>query len=119
MTNKMLSTNVVEEDAAVFQVRFFRCRRLLHFIATRVLGDSDREDDAIENCWLCACRNRPRFESEGALRRWLLRVLINEALAIRRKNEEAIEQRPSVEWIPSPGIAWDHIGNAEHSTPIK
>jgi DNA-directed RNA polymerase specialized sigma24 family protein len=88
MNNEMLIRNSVEEDAAVFQLRFFRCRRLLRFIATRVLRDSDRVDDAIENCWLSASRNPPQFDYESAFRSWLLRVLIDEALAIRHTEEE-------------------------------
>jgi DNA-directed RNA polymerase specialized sigma24 family protein len=97
MTNEMSIRNSVEEDPAVFQLRFFRCRRLLHFVATRVLGDSDWADHAIENCRLSASRNLLRFEYESAFRSWLLRVLIDEALAIQRQNEEAIEPRTSAD----------------------
>jgi DNA-directed RNA polymerase specialized sigma24 family protein len=62
---------------------------LLHFIACRVLGSSERADGAIENCWVRASRNPPRFEYEGAFRSWLVRVLIDEALAILRQNERS------------------------------
>jgi DNA-directed RNA polymerase specialized sigma24 family protein len=112
MTNEMLIRNSVKEDTAAFQVRFFRCRRLLHFIATRVLGDSDRAEDAIENCWLSAFRNPPRFEYESAFRSWLLRVLMDEALALRRQGGETSEPKTPVERIPSQGIAWDRMRDA-------
>jgi len=105
MTDEVLMRNSVEEDTAVFQSRFFRCRRLLRFIATRVLGGPERADEAIENCWLSASPNPPRFEYESAFRSWLLRVLIDEALAIRRQSGEMREPRTSVERIPSQGIA--------------
>ena len=62
--------------------------RLQHFIACRVLGGPDRADDAIENCWLRASLNPPRFEYEGTFRSWLIRVLIDEALAIRGYDQE-------------------------------
>lgn len=87
--------NRFAEDSAVFHARFWRCHRLLHFIACRVLGGLERADDAIENCWLTASRNPPRFEYEGAFRSWLLRVLIDEALAILRENQETLRQTAS------------------------
>ena len=84
MTNEILIATSLEEDPAVFGERFCRCQRLLHFIACRVLGSPERADDAIENCWLMASRNPPRFEYEGAFRSWLVRVLIDQALALLR-----------------------------------
>jgi hypothetical protein len=82
-------SNQMLEHPAVFEARFSRCRRLLHFIACRVLGGPERADNAVANCWLAASHNPPRFEHEGAFRSWLLRVLIDEALAIVRKNKRA------------------------------
>jgi len=92
MNNDILSANGIKEDAAEFQLRFFRCRRLLHFIATRILGDSDRAGYAIRNCWLSACRDPPRFKYEGAFRSWLVRVLMDEALAILRLDQQPPER---------------------------
>lgn len=75
------------EDPEIFYARFWRCYRLLHFLACRVLGSSERAYDAVENCWLAASRNPPRFEYESAFRSWVARVLIDEALALRRQEE--------------------------------
>jgi hypothetical protein len=75
------------EHPAIFAVRFSRCHQLLYFIAYRVLESPDRAEVAVENCRLTASRNPPKFECEGAFRGWLLRVLIDEALAIRRHNQ--------------------------------
>jgi DNA-directed RNA polymerase specialized sigma24 family protein len=79
------------EDPDIFHTRFSRCRRLLHFVAGRVLGGPERTEDVVENCWLKASRNPPRFEYEGAFRSWLVRVLIDEALAILRQNQPSAE----------------------------
>ena len=54
----------------------------------RILGDEDRAFVAILNCWQTASRNPPRFEYEGAFRSWLVRVLIDEALAILHESQE-------------------------------
>ena len=88
MTNDFTITDSLAEDPAVFHARFWRFYRLQHFIACRVLGGPERADDAIENTWLRASRNAPRFEYEGAFRSWLIRVLIEEALAILSHDQE-------------------------------
>ena len=88
MTNDFITTGSLKEDPAVFHARFRRFYRLQHFIACRVLGGPERADDAIENCWLRASRNSPQFKYKGAFRSWLIRVLIDEALAIRCQGQE-------------------------------
>jgi DNA-directed RNA polymerase specialized sigma24 family protein len=72
------------ENSALFNARFVRSRSLLHFTARRILGGSAKAELAVWNCWRTASRNPPQFEHDGAFRSWLFRVLINEALAIRR-----------------------------------
>jgi len=88
MKNYFLVANGTHEDPEVFHARFWRCYRLLHFIACRVLGGPKRVADAIEKCWLRASRNAPRFEYEGAFRGWLVRVLIDEALPLLRESQK-------------------------------
>ena len=77
------------EDPAVFGARFWRCYRLLHFIASRIFGNGDRTEDAIANCLLKASHNPPSFVYEGAFRSWLVRILIDEAILILRQDREA------------------------------
>jgi len=78
-------SNDLRQQAEVFEVRFSRCRKVLYFLACRVLGSSDLAYDVVENCKITASRNPPRFEDEGAFRSWLVRILIDEALAIVRE----------------------------------
>jgi DNA-binding beta-propeller fold protein YncE len=81
------ASNCRKEPDAVFEARFSRCRRLLHFIARRLLGDTDDVERAVQNCWFVASSNPPSFQDEGAFRSWLLRVLIDEALTVLQKNK--------------------------------
>jgi hypothetical protein len=76
-----------EEQSVMFVQRFLRSYRILNFIACRVLGDEDRAPIAVQNCWRATSRNPPHFEYEGAFRSWLVRVLIDEALAILRESQ--------------------------------
>ena len=80
-----------QEQSAIFAERFLRAYRLLDFIACRVLCDEQRAHIAIDNCWRTASRNPPRFEYEGAFRSWLVRVLIDEALAMLRESQTTRE----------------------------
>jgi len=63
-------------------VRASRYRRLLHSVAHRVLGNPDRADMAVENCLFSASHCVTVFDCEGAFRSWLVRIAIDEALAI-------------------------------------
>ena len=74
-----------EQEQSTFSQCFLRSYGLLNFIACRVLGDEDKALVAIQNCRQVASRNPPHFEYEGAFRSWLVRILIDEALAIRRR----------------------------------
>jgi DNA-directed RNA polymerase specialized sigma24 family protein len=63
-------------------VRASRYRHLLYFVALRVLGNPDRAAFAVDNCLHSASRHVTAFDCEGAFRSWLVRIAIDEALAI-------------------------------------
>jgi DNA-directed RNA polymerase specialized sigma24 family protein len=65
-----------------FYVRAARYRRLLYFVADRVLGNSDKAVIAVEKCLYSAAQHVTAFDREGAFRSWLVRLTIDEALAI-------------------------------------
>jgi DNA-directed RNA polymerase specialized sigma24 family protein len=65
-----------------FYVRAAQYRRLLHFVAHHVLGNPDRAVIAVENCLVSAARHVTTFDDEGAFRNWLVRLALDESLAI-------------------------------------
>src|SRR5580658_6542727 len=81
-------------DPKIFEDRFARCRNLLHFLAARILGSQDEAEDAVRNCRAAASRNPPSFESEGAFRSWLARILIDEACALIRRKQFSLIRSP-------------------------
>jgi len=92
----ILRSKDLQQRSTVFEARFSRCRKLLYFLACRVLGSPERADEVVENCKIAASRNPPTFEYEGAFRSWLVRVLIDEALAIvRQRDKNLIKVRPN------------------------
>jgi DNA-directed RNA polymerase specialized sigma24 family protein len=67
-----------------------------------VLGNPDRAVIAIENCLFSAARHVTTFDDEGAFRSWLVRLALDESLAIlhgrkiteRQHEDEVIGIRP-------------------------
>ena len=86
----------------IFDARFWRCYRMLHFIACRVLGGPVRAEEAIGSCWRIASRHPQRFEHEGEFYSWLLRVLIDEALVFLRERMPTRTPKGLCEPVPAP-----------------
>ena len=84
----------MQEGCAEFDARFSRYYNLLHFIARRILGSSESVQDAVENCRVRASQSSPECGQEGAFRSWLVRVLIDEALALLQKERRGMIQDP-------------------------
>lgn len=85
--------NSSTEKSRSFFVRASRYRGLLHFVANRVLGNPDKADIAVDNCLLAAVRLLKPFDGEGAFRRWLVRIAIDEALAILHERSFPLHRR--------------------------
>lgn len=81
------------ENENTFAQRFSHCRELLHFIARRILNCAEEAEAAVKNCYRTASRNSLQFQSEGAFKSWLVRVLIDEATLLRKKESNPAEAR--------------------------
>lgn len=100
-------------DRDALHTLFTRYRRLLHGLAFRVLHNHDEAEDAVQNCLVQAFRNLECVRCTGAFRSWLVRILVNEALAIihNRKSlpttaspqHSSEKQGVSPERFPAPG----------------
>ena len=75
-------SSIGNTQPAAFQVRASRYRGSLYFIAKRILDDRELARQAVRNCLLAVSRHPVRFDTEGAFRCWLVRVLIDEALLL-------------------------------------
>jgi DNA-directed RNA polymerase specialized sigma24 family protein len=87
-----------------FYARAARYHRLLYFVAHRVLGNPERAVIAVEICLFSAARHVGTFDHEGAFRSWLVRLALDESLAILhgrktpedRREDEAGEIRTAL-----------------------
>jgi DNA-directed RNA polymerase specialized sigma24 family protein len=74
-------------QADSFDARFDRCRNSLELLARRVLSGEREAAEAVRRCRAAASLHPRHFESEGAFRSWLFRLLIEEALNLRPGRE--------------------------------
>jgi RNA polymerase sigma factor (sigma-70 family) len=85
--NRNQAFAVSQADLKTLEMWVSRYRRVLYFVAHRLLGNHADAEQAVQSCILSIPRKVPSLEHEGGFRAWLVRVLINEALAILRKNK--------------------------------
>ena len=91
----------LNQQELIFDARFRRSYRMLHFIACRVLGGPERAEEAIGRCCRVASRHPRRLEHEDEFRRWLLRVLIDEALVLLRESVPTPTPKVLCEPVPA------------------
>jgi len=73
--NRSETLIVSEEHLESFRISILRYRRILYFVAHRVLGNHGDAEAAVENCLLSVSRNVPSFECKGSFRGWLVKSL--------------------------------------------
>lgn len=78
-----------QDQLEAFDARFSRCEKLLCFVARLVLDGENGVGDAVRRCRRTARLQRRTFEHEGAFRSWVVRILMDEALAVRSEMNHA------------------------------
>ena len=59
--------------------------------ASAVVGDQAAGSDAVQEAFVQAVRKRASFKGEAPLEAWLWRMVINEALLLRRRRQRELE----------------------------
>ena len=67
-----------------------RHNRTLYRAARAILRDDAAAEDALQEAWLRAYHAIGTFRGESKLSTWLVRIVVNEALARRRKNQRNV-----------------------------
>jgi RNA polymerase sigma-70 factor (ECF subfamily) len=81
--------------------------------ATAIVGDEATGRDAVQDAFVQAVRKRASFKSEAPLEAWVWRIVINEALAVRRRSA------PRVEWGSESPVALSTNGVPEHDATVR
>jgi RNA polymerase sigma-70 factor, ECF subfamily len=77
--------------------------------AAAIVGDEATGRDAVQEAFAQAVKKRASFKGEAALEAWVWRIVINEALALRRRHA------PAYQWPTSNGTApsTDHLAEQD------
>ena len=79
--------------------------------ATAIVGDEGAGRDAVQDAFVQAVRKRTSYKAEASLEGWVWRIVINEALALRRRRasefSRALESAttPSTNHVPEEDAA--------------
>ena len=85
------SVNPSRKEQEDFARQFLSCKGLLKQIAERVLNFDYDVEQAMQRSYAAAASQRRRFPCDGEFRRWLVRIVLNEALTILHERESAAE----------------------------
>ncbi len=69
--------------------------------AAAIVGDEAAGRDAVQEAFVQAVRKRASFKFEAPLEAWVWRIVINEALALRRRRASELEWKSEGETSPS------------------
>lgn len=82
----ILVTSAKEGDTEAFAILIERHEQRLLTCAMRITRNQQDAEDAVQLSLHKAFTHLPRFEGRSAFSTWLTRIVINEALMLRRKN---------------------------------
>jgi DNA-directed RNA polymerase specialized sigma24 family protein len=79
--------------------------------ASAIVGDEAAGRDAVQEAFVQAVRKRLSFNGDAPLEAWVWRIVINEALGLRRRRQ------PELEWDPESTTtqSWNHVARAGRS----
>jgi RNA polymerase sigma-70 factor (ECF subfamily) len=63
--------------------------------ATAIVGDEEAGRDAVQDAFAQAVRKRSGYKGEASLETWVWRIVVNEALALRRRRASEVESSAS------------------------
>jgi RNA polymerase sigma-70 factor, ECF subfamily len=80
---------IASGDHGAFRILMQRYNRLLYRTARSILKDETDAEDTLQNAYLLVYRGIGKFRGEAGISTWLVRVVINEALACLRKRSRS------------------------------
>jgi RNA polymerase sigma-70 factor, ECF subfamily len=91
-----LIARALERDQAAVATITTRYNRRLFRVARSILRDDEDAEDALQSAYLRAFTNLQTFRREASLGTWLTRIVMNEALGLKRKRRSSatLERQP-------------------------
>ena len=87
-------------DRSVFELLMRRYNRRLYRLARAILCNATEAEDALQEAYLAAYRSFSQFRGDAALSTWLSRLVLNECLGRRRRDDRRQNLVPIVDSNP-------------------
>ncbi|HVU18539.1 MAG TPA: sigma-70 family RNA polymerase sigma factor [Candidatus Didemnitutus sp.] len=87
VSDQVAVRSVLEGDKEMFRVIVRRYNPLLYRVGVSYLRNHAQAEDAMQNAYLKAFQNLPRFQGTAAFATWLTRIMINECLMMLRREK--------------------------------
>jgi len=107
-----LASLVAQGDQGAFRQLMRQHNRVLYRAARSILKDDAEAEDALQEAYLRAFRGIGRFRGEAKLSTWLVRIVINEALARLRERARAVRAFPIDRYGEDPDTAGERSESA-------
>ena len=110
LTDDTLVARVRRADERAFEVLIRRYNRRLFRIARSILRNDDAAEDAVQQGYIRAYANLHRYEPSGRFGAWLAKLVVNEALMLKRG---ARADTLSLDTLDE--VAWSHASSLRRS----
>ena len=80
-----LATRALRGDKDAFDDIFDRYKGLMLRTAFSIVKDRDTAEDAVQNALILAWQHLPSLRETGALRSWLMRIVVNQCISFKRR----------------------------------
>ena len=84
-TQQLLVARALRGDREAFDDIFDQYSRVMHRTAYRIVKDPDIAEDAVQDAFILAWQRLPSLRESGALRSWLLRIVVNQCISFKRR----------------------------------
>src|SRR6266705_4299864 len=91
LTDLELAQRISTGDKHAFELLMRRHNQMLFRTARSILKDDAEAEDAVQEAYLLAYRGMSGFRGDAKLSTWLVRIVVNEAIARARKRRRGAE----------------------------
>src|SRR5437762_14103392 len=91
LTDPELAQRISAGDKQAFELLMRRHNQVLYRTASSILKDDAEAEDAVQEAYLLAYRGISGFRGDAKLSTWLVRIVVNEAIARARKRSRGAE----------------------------
>jgi len=96
LSDEEVVSRVLRGEKGLFELIIRRHNERLFRISRSYVRDDDEAEDIMQEAYVKAYEQLPRFEGRSQFATWLIRILINEALARVRRRQRMVPEAGSV-----------------------